>query len=210
MEPFSSLPEIYLIGAGGHCKVVVDVLESEKKYSIRKILDDNPKADSLYTYTIEKLENVHILKDKKCIISIGDNYIREKIASRLNTNYVMTIHSSAVVSKFAKIGEGTQIMATAVVNPEAIIGKHCIINTGAIIEHDCVLGDYVHISPNATLGGNVIVGEFTQVGIGATVIQSITIGKNVVIGAGTVIIEDIPDNAVVVGVPGKIIKYKEA
>ena len=210
IEPFSGLSEIYLIGAGGHCKVVIDTLESEKKYSIQKIVDDNPKSDSLYSYTIEKLNTSHNLKEKKCIISIGDNYIREKIASRLNTNYVMTIHSSAVVSKFAKIGEGTQIMATAVVNPEVVIGKHCIINTGAIIEHDCVLGDYVHISPNATLGGNVIVGELTQIGISATIIQSITIGKNVMIGAGAVIIENVPDNAVVVGVPGKIIKYKEA
>ena len=210
IEPFSGLSEIYLIGAGGHCKVVIDTLESEKKYSIQKIVDDNPKSDSLYSYTIEKLNTSHNLKEKKCIISIGDNYIREKIASRLNTNYVMTIHSSAVVSKFAKIGEGTQIMATAVVNPEVVIGKHCIINTGAIIEHDCVLGDYVHVSPNATLGGNVIVGELTQIGISATIIQSITIGKNVMIGAGAVIIENVPDNAVVVGVPGKIIKYKEA
>ena len=210
IEPFSGLSEIYLIGAGGHCKVVIDTLESEKKYSIQKIVDDNPKSDSLYSYTIEKLNTSHNLKEKKCIISIGDNYIREKIASRLNTNYVMTIHSSAVVSKFAKIGEGTQIMATAVVNPEVVIGKHCIINTGAIIEHDCVLGDYVHVSPNATLGGNVIVGESTQIGISATIIQSITIGKNVMIGAGAVIIENVPDNAVVVGVPGKIIKYKEA
>lgn len=210
IEPFSGLSEIYLIGAGGHCKVVIDTLESEKKYSIEKIVDDNPKTDSLYSYTIEKLNTTHNLKEKKCIISIGDNYIREKIASRLNTNYVMTIHSSAVVSKFAKIGEGTQIMATAVVNPEVVIGKHCIINTGAIIEHDCILGDYVHISPNATLGGNVIVGDLTQIGISATIIQSITIGKNVMIGAGAVIIENVPDNAVVVGVPGKIIKYNEA
>lgn len=210
IEPFSGFSEICLVGAGGHCKVVIDVLESEKKYSIKKIVDDNPKSDSLYSYTIEKLDVSHSLKEKKCIISIGDNYIRKKIASRLNTNYVMTIHSSAVVSKFAKIGEGTQIMATAVVNPEVVIGKHCIINTGAIIEHDCILGDYVHISPNATLGGNVIVGELTQVGIGATIIQSITIGKNVMIGAGAVIVENIPDNAVVVGVPGKVIKYKEA
>jgi acetyltransferase EpsM len=57
------------------------------------------------------------------------------------------------------------------------------------------------------LAGNVTIGEGSHVGIGATVIQGITIGKWVTIGAGTVIIKDIPDYAVVVGNPGKIIKY---
>ena len=67
----------------------------------------------------------------------------------------MTIHPTAVVSKYAKIGKGTQVLATAVINAAATIGNHCIVNTGAIVEHDCVLEDYVHIAPNATLGGGV-------------------------------------------------------
>ena len=97
-------------------------------------------------------------------------------------------------------------MPQVVVNADVTIGKHCILNSGSIIEHDCVLSDYVHISPNASLAGNVSVGEGTQIGIGASVIQGITIGKWVTIGAGAVIIEDVPDFAVVVGNPGRVIK----
>jgi acetyltransferase EpsM len=66
--------------------------------------------------------------------------------------------------------------------------------------------DFVHISPNAALAGNVHVGEGTQIGIGATVMQNIRIGKWVMVGAGAVIIRDVPDYAVVVGNPGRIIK----
>jgi acetyltransferase EpsM len=86
------------------------------------------------------------------------------------------------------------------------IGDHCIINTGVVVDHDCMINDFVHISPNATLCGNVTIGKGSWVGAGAIIIQGIKVGKNAIIGAGSVIIKDIPDNATVVGNPGKIIK----
>ena len=85
--------------------------------------------------------------------------------------------------------------------------EFCIINSGAVVEHDVRLGDFVHIAPNAVLTGNVTIDEGTQVGTGASVIPGIKIGKWASIGAGAVIIEDVPDFAVLVGNPGKIIKY---
>jgi acetyltransferase EpsM len=72
-----------------------------------------------------------------------------------------------------------------------------------------VVADFVHISPNAALAGNVKVGEGTQVGIGACVMQNITIGKWATIGAGAVIIRDVPDYAVVVGNPGRIVRMNQ-
>lgn len=82
-----------------------------------------------------------------------------------------------------------------------------IVNTGASVDHDCKIDDFVHISPRATLCGNVIVGEGTQVGAASVIIPGIKIGKWCTIGAGTVIIRDVPDYAVVVGNPGKVIKF---
>ena len=207
IEPFSGNTNVVIYGGGGHCKVLLEVFFEEQKYQVKGIYDDNPKSDSLYGVKVSKSPPLSFFRNKNCIVAIGDNATRKKIVQQLQTNYVMTIHPTAVISKFAKIGHGTQIMATAVVNPDTEIGHHCIINTGAIVEHDCLLGDYVHISPNATLGGGVKVGEGTQIGIGASVLPNLTIGKNVMVGAGAVVVENIPDNAVVVGVPGKIIKY---
>ncbi len=72
---------------------------------------------------------------------------------------------------------------------------------------DCVIGDFAHIAPNVSIAGNVSIGEGSQIGIGASIVQGVTIGKWAVVGAGSVILDDVPDYAVVVGVPGKIIKY---
>lgn len=203
IEPFSGNTKLLVIGAGGHAKVVVDCIEEENKYQITTILDDAPPAYFIGQYQVELRELNYEFQSLNAIIAIGNPMHRKKIANQLKSNFVMTIHPSAVVSKHAKIGEGCQVFATAVINAVATIGKHCIINTGAIIEHDCVLEDFVHVAPNATLGGGVRVGESSHIGMGASILQNITIGKNVTIGAGAVVTKDIPDNCTAVGIPAK-------
>jgi sugar O-acyltransferase (sialic acid O-acetyltransferase NeuD family) len=198
---------MYLYGASGHCKVVIEILNESKEYSIEGIYDDNPKFDFLYAIPVVNSKRIKDFKNKELIITIGDNIARKSIVNYTRANYKTAVHPKAILSKHSVIGEGTVVMAGAIINPDVVIGKHCIINTGAVIDHDCILNDFVHISPNASLAGDVLVGEGTQIGIGASVIQRIKIGKWVIIGAGAVIIDDVPDFAVIVGNPGKIIKY---
>ena len=200
--------KIYLYGASGHCKVVVDILKLNND-EIEQILDDNPSGKTLFDIPVVLNSRDFDLNGKKVFITIGDNSIRERIAKSIDTKFHIAIHPNSIVSSFASIDEGTVIMAGAVVNAGASIGKHCIINTGAIVEHDCILNDYVHISPNAAVAGDVTVGVGSHIGIGASIIQGIKIGKWTVIGAGTVILTDVPDYAIVVGNPGKIIKFRK-
>ncbi len=199
---------IYLYGASGHSKVIVDILKSNN-LAINGFFDDNVSIDFYNGYKVEhdltKLNN----SPTQFIVSIGSNIIRKLIVEKLLSKFIKAIHSSAQLSPSAQIGEGSVIMANVSINSSAIIGKHCIINTNASVDHDCLIDDYVHLSPNVALAGNVKVGEGTHIGIGSSVIQGITIGKWVTIGAGAVIIRDIPDFAVVVGNPGKIIKFNE-
>ena len=200
--------KIYLYGASGHCKVIVDILESNNE-SVEVVLDDNPSIETIFGIPVLHSKERKNLSAIKMIVSIGDNAVRKKIVLRLNTNFHIAIHKKAIISKSARIEEGTVVMAGAIINHSTTIGKHCIINTGAVIEHDCIIQNYVHISPNVSLAGNVSVGEGSHIGIGASVIQGIKIGKWATIGGGTVLIKDVPDYAVVVGNPGKIIKYNE-
>jgi len=198
--------KLYLYGASGHCKVIIDILQSNNEM-ITAIADDNPKTEALLGIPVIHSDDLASSEQNKLIVAIGNNAIRKKIVSKLNCNWHTAIHPKSIVSAHSKIGEGTVMMAGTIVNPDVIIGKHCIINTAATIDHDCIIDDYVHLSPNVSLAGNVEVGEGTHIGIGAIVIQGIKIGKWVTVGAGAVIIKDIPDFAVVVGNPGKIIKY---
>lgn len=198
----------YLYGASGHCKVIIDILKSNNE-KVEAVIDDLPKIDKLFDIPVLKRSQVKFLLSDSILISIGDNRIRKKIAKRIGVSFFTAIHSSAILSDSTQIDKGSVIMAGVVINSSVEIGKHCIINSGAIIEHDCRIDDFCHISPNVSLAGNVRIGEGSHVGIGAAVIQGVKVGKWVTIGAGSVIIRDIPDFAVVVGNPGKIIKYNK-
>lgn len=206
-EPFRGNNQLLVFGAGGHAKVVVDCIEQEGKYFIKELFDDAIVNQFIGNYKINLREIGKDYNSLNAIVAIGNPIHREQVVNQLKTNFIMTIHPSAVVSNYAQLGEGSQVFATAVINPGAKIGKHCIINSGAIIEHDCQLDDYVHVAPNATLGGNVKVGTKTHIGIGSTIIQNVIIGKNVTIGAGAVVTKDIPDNCTAVGIPAKPIKF---
>lgn len=195
--------KVNLYGASGHCKVIIDILQN-CNIEIDTIIDDNPNITDIMGI---KVQNSSAIVNN-IIISIGNNKTRKILSNRLKGNFATAIHPKSIVSIHATVGEGTVIMAAAIVNPYAVIGKHCIINTAAIVEHDCIINDFAHISPNATLAGGVTVGEGTHIGIGATVIPNIKIGKWAIIGAGAVIIRDIPDYAVVVGNPGKVIRLR--
>ncbi|WP_130734308.1 acetyltransferase [Flavobacterium sp. J27] len=197
----------YVFGASGHAKVVLDILIFNQ-INVTAIVDDDPKFETLFDIPVIKTKAFSVFNPSKFIIAIGNNVVRKEIVAKNAFHYLKAIHNDAAISSFSSIGEGSVVMAKAVINADAKIGKHCIINSGSVIEHDCVLSDYVHVSPNASLAGNVTVGEGVHIGIGASVIQGVTIGKWATIGAGAVIIADVPDFAVVVGNPGKIIKSK--
>ncbi|WP_395045566.1 acetyltransferase [Flavobacterium sp.] len=200
--------KVTLYGASGHCKVIIDILNCNA-ITIEKVIDDNPKKNDILGLSILNSKDLDLNNLKNVILSIGNNLFRKKLASKLDINFLTAIHPTAIISKNVIIENGTVIMAGAIINPDTIIKKHCIINTGAIIEHDCLVNNFAHVSPGASLAGNVTIGEGTHVGIGAIVIQGVTIGKWATIGAGAIIIKDIPDYAVVVGNPGKIIKYNK-
>lgn len=195
---------MYLYGASGHAKVVIDIIKSMGA-PIDGIFDDNDAVKTLC-----EIEVNHKWSDQSpVIISIGNNRIRKLISERLSCEFDKAVHSSAVISPTASIGDGTVVMAGAIINAEVNIGKHCIINTGASIDHECAISDFVHIAPHSTLCGNVQVGEGSWVGAGTTVIPGIKIGKWCTIGAGAVVIRDVPDNSVVAGVPAKVIKFNK-
>ncbi|SKB36614.1 sugar O-acyltransferase, sialic acid O-acetyltransferase NeuD family [Salegentibacter holothuriorum] len=195
-----------IYGASGHGKVVFDILKS-RNIQIDAVFDDNQEIQKFLSFKVTHKPNEDQLKIPS-VLAIGNNVIRKQVARRFTGMISEAVsHASAIISDNIKMAAGTVVMPGAIINAGSKIGKHCIINSGAVVEHDVQLQDFVHIAPNAVVTGNVTIAEGTQVGTGASVIPGVKIGKWVSIGAGAVIIEDVPDFAVVVGNPGKIIKY---
>jgi UDP-perosamine 4-acetyltransferase len=119
-------------------------------------------------------------------------------------------HPWSSVSPRACIGPGVQRLAGSIVNTAAVLEANVLVNSGAIVEHDCWLGHSVHVSCGACLGGQVRVEPGAFIGLGATVKQGISIGADAVVGAGAVVVRDVPPRAVVVGVPARVLRQKEA
>lgn len=204
--------KVVIIGAGGHAKVIADMIEKSED-EIVGFLDDNKKKGTTIIKEYKVLGDFNnrfplaiANSDYEFIIAIGDNKKREEISHSPNLKFYTAIHPSAQIGLDVEIKEGTVIMANACINSSAKIGKHCIINTGAIIEHDNIIEDFVHISPNVALGGTVKIGKNTHVGIGSIIKNNITICENCKIGAGAVVVKDIKEEGTYVGVPAKGIK----
>jgi len=198
-----------LYGASGHAKVIIEILE-HRGQPITGLVDADPHIKALLGYPVyPSFNDAAIDVNNQVIIAIGNNAVRKKLTAEITQAFGTAIHPSAILSSRCEVAPGTVVMAGVVVNSSVRIGSHVILNTNCGIDHDCVIGNYVHISPNATLAGNVTVGEGAHIGIGACVIQGIKIGNWATIGAGAVIINDVPDGAVVVGNPGRIIKYNK-
>lgn len=192
---------MYLYGASGHAKVIMDILKANE-IEIDGLVDDNPALNELLGYPV-----YHQRYDlSPMIVSIGNNAVRKKIVENLSVEFGKTIHPSAIVSPTVQIEEGTVVMQGAIIQACAKIGKHCIINTGASVDHECIIKDYVHISPHVTLCGNIHIGEGSWIAAGTVVLPGVKIGKWSVIGAGSVVTKDIPDGVLAVGNRCKIIK----
>ena len=185
---------IALFGAGGHTKVIIDLIYNLDNYQIVGIYDDIKEGVFQNIPIIGKTDKIKSNCDEY-IIGIGNDNIREKIYNQYpNLPWAILIHPKSIVSQNAIINKGTVIFAGAVVQTDVNIGKHCIINTNCNIDHESTISDFTSICPGTTICGNVHIGKLTFIGANSTIVQGITIGNNCIIGAGSVIIRDIEHN----------------
>ena len=206
---------VIIIGAGDHAKVLLDILLDQNENVIGLTDKNISKGTCIYGVSVIG-DDSEILKYKTDEIelingigSVGNTSLRRKVfVSLKEKGYVFksVIHPSVIISKRAKIGEGTQLLAGSVVNTESEIGDNTIINTKASIDHGCVIGKHCHIAPGCSFSGCVRIGDCTHIGTGTSIIQGINIGKNVLIGAGSVVINDVSDNEKAFGVPARVRK----
>ena len=191
------MKEIILIGGGGHCKSVIDVIEQEGKFQIIGIVD-KPELLGVKVLGYPVIGNDSDLVDlskkyRYALVTVGQiksSSLRErlfKLAVKVGLTMPNIISPRAYVSKHAMIGQGTVIMHDALVNANAKIGENCIINSKALIEHDAIIEDFCHIATNTVINGAAIVRQGSFVGSGVITKQGVKVEKNSFIKAGSLV-----------------------
>lgn len=209
-----------IVGAKGFAKELLEVCNQNEELVSLVFYDDisDDIGDVLYNQfkvlkSLEQAKDYFEKIDKRFTIGIGNPIIRKRMYEqfvKIGGQLTGIVSKQSMISTFdVKINDGCNILSGVNISNGVKIGMGNIIYYNVNIAHDCTIGDFVEISPAVNLLGHVAIGDFTHIGANATILPKITIGNNVTVGAGAVVTKNIPDNAVVAGVPAKIIKYKE-
>ena len=213
------MEDIVLIGAGGHCRSVIDSIEVLGQYRIAAITDMPPHIGNdvlgyCVEYTDQDLPELFRRGIKNAFITIGTSStasmkMKEQLFNRIKEigfSCPSVIDPSAVLSRHIQIDEGVFIAKQCSVNVGVKVGCQAVLNTACIVDHDCFIDSFSFVAPGVTLSGNVGIGRCSFVGAGSTVIQGITIGHHSLIGAGSVVVKNIPENVVAYGNPCRVIR----
>jgi UDP-N-acetylbacillosamine N-acetyltransferase len=204
---------VSIYGAGGHAKVVAEILRLNEHHVVGFIdgVNANRKHTDFYGSQVlggdEVLEELLSSGVRHVVVGFGDNRLRVKTADRLvemGFCLLTAVHPNAVCAADVTIGDGTVVASGAVVGPSSVIGRNAIINTQASLDHDCVVRDGSHVGPGAIVTGVVEVGECAWVGAGAVIADHRKIGPDAIVGAGAVVVKDVPGAVVVMGLPARV------
>ena len=208
---------LILLGGGGHCESVIELIRFQGRYNILGVLDpsfDEGLKKVMDIPVLGKDEDIPKYVKKGCqfVITVGQiksSKIREKLFNEVKMygGELPTITAkTAYVSKDSVIGEGTVIMDYCFVNVSTNVGDACILNTGSILEHGCSVGDFTHVSTRVVLNGDVSCGKSCFIGSGTIVNQDINIGDGCIVASGSLVRKNIGANSTVAGNPIKNIE----
>jgi len=210
--------DLVVWGAGGHAKVVADIVRSRGIRLAGFIDDINPErrggtfCGGKLLGTRSALADIYRAGARQAFVAIGDNCARleaAQVLSECGFKFVPAIHPSAVCPRHDMVGPGSLVAAGAMLGPDADVGWHVIINTGASLDHDCVARDGSHVGPGAVIASSSEIGRGAWIGAGAVVVNQSRVGAFAVVGAGAVVVKDIPGGVVAVGVPAIVLHEAE-
>ncbi|MCL6452136.1 MAG: acetyltransferase [Alicyclobacillus sp.] len=203
--------DVVVVGAGGHAAAVAELLDADSRYRVLGCVGPTVRRDLGVPWLggDDILPSLYSQGTQHALIAVGDNALRASLAERLleiGFRLITVVSSAAFVAPSARLGDGTVVMPGAVVGTAAYVMDNTIVNTGASVDHHASVGPSCHIAPGAHLAGGVQVGPGAFVGMGASILPNVTVGSRSVVGAGAVVTRNVPDRALVLGVPARVVK----
>lgn len=216
-------------------EIIQYIKEADKKTPVKVYLKEKVAAEEQATITFPNCKVFGVgdkivfgdWKDIKGVLEENQDLIEDVVVESNCRNSAIPllemkginarIEPGAIIRDMVKIGDHAVIMMGAVINIGAVIGEGTMIDMNAVLGGRATVGKNCHIGAGSVLAGvieppsaePVIIEDDVMVGANAVVLEGVRVGKGAVVAAGAVIIEDVPENAVVAGIPGRIIKMKD-
>lgn len=206
------MSRVVILGAGGHGRVLLDVLRAAKTKGLAGFTDPIVRAKSVDGLALLGGDDaLRRFPPARARLVNGLGVARSTAARRKlheawtarGYRFLTVVAPNAVISRSAVLHEGCQVVTRAVVHPGAVIGENAVLNTACVVEHDAVVGAHAFISPGAVLCGDVRIGAGAFIGAGAVVLPGVTVGAGAVVGGGALVARDVPEWTTAVGVPAR-------
>jgi len=218
----NEMKKVILLGAGGFAREILETIDEINKHTeeiimpIGFVYDGGDKERGILIHDIPVLGDLTRLKEMDLkeillVTAVGTSVTRRKLvqeAKKVGGQFISIIHPTALVSRWATIGEGAVIQSYSVILPDVKIGNYFAGNGAVRVGHDTIIGDYVHINPTVNIAGGSIIGNDVFIGVKATILKA-EIGDGAVIGACALITKDVPPNMLAIGIPAKFYKMEE-
>jgi sugar O-acyltransferase (sialic acid O-acetyltransferase NeuD family) len=202
---------ILVLGAGGHGKSVVAVLQASG-LPVAGVLADPPEewGQQIQGVTIlGPLSELSRYPDHAAVIGIGENAARKAVAEQFpDARWASVLYPQAYINPTAVIGPGTVVFPGAIIGADVILGKHVIVSGNTTVGHDVIIDDFAHVAPGVQIAGEVRVGRGAMLGIGSIVCPRVQVGEGAVLGAGAVAVKNIPAGCRAFGVPAAVAQAK--
>jgi sugar O-acyltransferase (sialic acid O-acetyltransferase NeuD family) len=210
---------IVIVGAGGQAKNISLLIEQIGGWKIQGFVDDDSEKKGMIIRGYPVLgtfdEVFSLLNHVAVALAIGDSAILEEKVRTLksmdrNFNFPNLIHPNVEIDdNSVSLGEGNTINSRVVFTTDIEIGSFNYFNRCCSVSHDTIMGDYCFVHAGVHLSGDLVVGDKVWFGVNSTIIDDLKIGDKVIIGAGAVVLKSVEDNAVMVGNPARLLKYRE-
>lgn len=210
-------PSIVLYGAGGHCRSVLGTLLQGGEWDVHGLINTHPQfcPERVLGCPVlggdEQLEQLLLQGINRIHVSIGDNQKRAEASNKLKAmgfELVSVRSPTAHVLPQSEYGDGSFLHSLSLVGADCSVGEGCIIQPQSNLGHESSMGAFSQLAPGVHTGGKCRIGDGVFIGLGAAILPRIRIGRYAVVGANAVVREDVPDYAVVVGNPGRVLKIR--